>query len=410
MNICCLTKITLSHEAKGGLEVHVKTLSEGLVRLGHRVTIITTAHPVGIEYEAKEGVEIYYCRGTIPGQLSKAWGEASLMLLSELHRRSPFDIVWGEDDGAYYYIRTLRDKLNIPAVTFLQASFLGTLRTQISEIRFNKNLIALFARQFPKQFYRYLTYDLVYAGRADAVIGPSKEIARDAKAEYFLRKDRIFETVNGVDVEHFRPLECNSKTIHKKDFEIEEGTPLIFTAARLVRVKGIHVLIRAFSRILQSIPDVMLLIAGIGQSEEQLKTLTMNLKIDKRVLFLGYIPNDELIYYYNICEVFVYPTFLYEAFGISVAEAMACGRPVVAGRSGGISTSIDHGINGFLYRPDSVEQLSDICIRLLKDPKLREEIGQSARRKAVESLSSNRMIRDTLKVFESAIHKNKDLI
>ncbi|MCK4828402.1 glycosyltransferase family 4 protein, partial [bacterium] len=294
MNICCLTRITLAHEAKGGMEVHVKTMSEGLVRSGHTVTIITTGHPKEVDHEIQEGVELYYCRGTIPSQYSQTWGDASLKLLSELHRKDAFDIVWGEGGGAYYYIRAARHQLKIPAVTFLQGSFIGDLRSQIAEVRSNRNLILLFAKQLPKRIYDYFTRDMIYAGRADAVIGSSRETARDARMEYFIGKNRIYASINGIDVQRFRPLQCKSEEI-PDPFGIETGAPLIFTASRLTREKGIHILIQTLPSILKSIPNAMLLVAGVGPAEDQLKTLTRNLKINSSVCFLGYVPNDALV-------------------------------------------------------------------------------------------------------------------
>jgi glycosyltransferase involved in cell wall biosynthesis len=399
MNICCLTRLTLAHEAKGGMEVHIKTLSEGLVRAGHKIKIITTAHPQGIEFESENGVEKYYCKGTKPSQYTDEWGEASLKLLSELHNLNPFDIVWGEGGGALYYIRRLRKVLKIPVVTILQGSFFADLRSQLSELRSNKNLILLFARQFPKRFYNYLTRDLYFAGRADAVIGSSKECAGDARLEYFLSKDRITASVNGVNVERFRPFESKPKDIMGR-LGLSSDSLVVLTASRLIRGKGIHILIKAMSTVLKVMPNSVLLVAGIGPGEESLKMLAKDLEIDSKVIFLGYVPNKELVEYYNLCDVFVYPTLLYESFGISVAESMACGKTVIAAKSGGIATSIDHGLNGYLYKPHLQEQLEKLMIKILKDPQLRQRIGYASREKAVKYLSSDRMIKDAIGVFE----------
>lgn len=399
MNICCLTRLTLAHDAKGGMEVHIKTLSEGLAREGHKIKIITTAHPQGIRYENQNGVETFYCKGTASGQYTDQWGKASLTLLSKLHKINSFDVVWGEGGGAFYYIRRLRKALKIPVVTILQGSFLADMHSQLTEIRSNKNLILLFAKQFPKRVSNYLSRDLYFAGRADAVIGSSKECAQLAQLEYFLNKQRITASVNGVNVQQFRPLESKPKDLIER-LDISSDTLIALTASRLIRGKGIHILIKAMSTVLKVIPNTVLLIAGIGPGEEGLKTLVKDLGIDSNVIFLGYIPNEELVHYYNICDVFVYPTLLYESFGISVAESMACGKTVVAAKSGGIATSIDHGLNGYLYKPHRQEQLKKIMIKVLNDLPLRQRIGCAAREKAVKYLSSDRMIKDAIDVFK----------
>lgn len=404
MNICCLTRLTLAHEAKGGMEVHIKTLSEGLVHEGHKIRIITTAHPQGIDYENDNGVETYYCKGTKPGQYSDEWGNASLELLTKLHKHDIFDVVWGEGGGAYYYIRRLRKSLKIPVVTILQGSFLADLHSQFTETRSNKNLVLLFAKQLPKRVFRYLSRDLYFAGKADAVIGSSNECARLAKFEYFLDKQKVTASVNGVDVQQFRPLETKPKDIISR-LGISSSALVVFTASRLIRGKGIHILINAMANILEKISNTYLLIAGVGPGEKSLKALADDLGISPKVIFLGYIPNEKLAEYYNICDVFVYPTLLYESFGISVAESMACGKTVIAAKSGGIATSIDHGHNGFLYRPYRKEQLEELMIKVLKDPQVRQRVGYASREKAVKYLSSDRMIKDAIDVFKRVSKK-----
>jgi len=400
MNICCLTRLTLAHDAKGGMEIHIKTLSEGLVREGHEVKIITTAHPQGIGHEINNGVETYYCKGTKPGQYSDGWGKASLTLLLKLHNHNSFDVVWGEGGGAFYYIRRLRKTLKIPVVTILQGSFFADLHSQLTEIKSNKNLILLFAKQFPNRVFNYLTRDLYFAGRADAVIGSSKECARLAQYEYFLNKKKITASVNGIDIRHFRPLESKPKEIIES-LEIPSDALIVLTASRLIRGKGIHILIRAMSSVLNAFPSTFLLVAGVGPAEKSLQRLAVNLGIKSRVIFPGYIPNEKLIKYYNSCDVFVYPTLLYESFGISVAEAMACGKTVIAAKSGGISTSIDHSLNGYLYRAHRQQNLEKLMIKVLNDRQLRRVIGNAARAKAVDCLSSDRMIKDAIGVFKN---------
>lgn len=265
LHICCLSRITLAHAAKGGMEVHIKTLSEGLARSGHKVKIITTAHPHGLAYEKNQSIETFYCKGTACGQYTRDWGRRSLDLLRTLHKADPFDIIWGEGGGGYYYIRSARSVLKIPAVTILQGSFLANMRSQLSEMRSNRNLALLFLRQFPGRAMQYLTRDLIFAGRADAVIGSSPECAQDARREYFLGKDRIYASVNGVDVQRFAPKKSKPSGL-RRQIGIKSNGPIILTASRLIRGKGVHILIQALPAVLEAVPDAVLLVAGLGLS------------------------------------------------------------------------------------------------------------------------------------------------
>jgi len=395
-----LTRLTLAHGAKGGLEVHVKTLSEGLVQHGHHVTVVTTPHPHGVDCEVDHGVRTYYCPSTEPARYSDLWCDESLGLLFKLHEREPFDVVWGEHDGAFYYLRKGKKDLRIPTVTILQQSFLGGLRSQWAEVRNNKNLGLLFVKELPRRVYDYLTKDLVYTRRADAVIAPSEQSARDARREYFLGANRVFASVNGVDVNRFRPLREEGDAARTK-LGLSRSKRMVFTASRLVRGKGIHLLIHAFKTILREVPDAFLVIAGVGPAKQQLLILVEEIGIAEKVVFLDYVSQEELPALYSACDLFVYPTMLYESFGISVAEAMSCACPVVAARSGGISTSIDHEVNGFLYSPHRTEELIRWSIEALVNRELAKRVAKAARRKAELALSSERMIRDALGVFES---------
>jgi glycosyltransferase involved in cell wall biosynthesis len=124
------------------------------------------------------------------------------------------------------------------------------------------------------------------------------------------------------------------------------------------------------------------------------------LGIGDATIFMGQVPNEELPAYYNACTIFINPTLAVESFGITVAEAMACGRPVVASRRGGICTSVDHGETGVLVKPGSVEDLAEASSRLLNDPVEIERMGKAGRKKAVQDLSEARMTDDVLGVFE----------
>lgn len=123
MRICTLARSILSH-AKGGIEDHILTLSQGVVKKGHDVTIITTQHPQGIEYEVINGVEIYYLKGTIPGRHRRAREKLSLKKLLELHQKEKFDIIHCQG----WLINGI-DKLNLPIVLSFHETSIDEIKT-----------------------------------------------------------------------------------------------------------------------------------------------------------------------------------------------------------------------------------------------------------------------------------------
>ena len=136
MHICCLTRITLGHAIKGGMEVHVDTLARGLAERGHRVTIVTSSRTDALKEDKAGGVRTVYLDATRPGRYSHAWGHAASKYLAELHREDPIDVIWGEGAGAFYYLKWYRNPLRLPVVTFLQGTYLGELGTFWARARF----------------------------------------------------------------------------------------------------------------------------------------------------------------------------------------------------------------------------------------------------------------------------------
>lgn len=116
----------------------------------------------------------------------------------------------------------------------------------------------------------------------------------------------------------------------KRDIKKElglEGKRIILNIGRLDPRKRIDVLIKAFSKLYEKHDDVYLLIGGTGEEEQNLKKLAKDLSIDDRVIFLGYIPEDELFDYYASCDVFAFPSWT--TSGITPYEALAVGKKVI---------------------------------------------------------------------------------
>jgi glycosyltransferase involved in cell wall biosynthesis len=132
---------------------------------------------------------------------------------------------------------------------------------------------------------------------------------------------------------------------------------------------------------------------------EEIFKAVENLGIKDRVLFTGYVPDEDLPSLYNLADVFVYPSF-YEGFGMPVVEAMACGTPVIATNVASLPEIAGNAC--ILVNPDSVESLAEGIYSCLTSPSLMESLSQAGLRRSKEFTWEN-SARKTLKVFEEVV-------
>ncbi len=184
---------------------------------------------------------------------------------------------------------------------------------------------------------------------------------------------------NGVDTELFHPPPERNNAIS-----------VILCVARLVKRKGVHVLLQAFAKLHTDGVDARLVIVGTGDEEENLKALADKLKISAQVDFRGVVARDEMPELYRNADIFVLPS---ENEGMSNAalEALASGLPLVLTDVGGAAELIAQGENGLVVPRGEVEKLTVALRKLLSDLTLRCSMGIRSR-KLSEQFSAQRMV------------------
>ncbi|MGH9479164.1 MAG: glycosyltransferase family 4 protein [Terriglobales bacterium] len=166
--------------------------------------------------------------------------------------------------------------------------------------------------------------------------------------------------------------------------------PTILTVARLAqrhRYKGVDTALAAMALLRDRGHAFRYQIAGDGDDRGYLQALARQLDLADRVEFLGRLPDNDLMAAYDRCDIFLLcsreqPTprgLGFEGFGIALLEANARGKPVVGGRSGGITTAVVADVTGLLADPDSAEAVAGALERLLDDPALRARLGAQGR-------------------------------
>src|SRR5437588_1599173 len=176
------------------------------------------------------------------------------------------------------------------------------------------------------------------------------------------------------------------------------------------RYKGYDQVLRAMTIIRKRFPQVRYILGGRGPDQLRIEALIKELDLVNNVSLAGYVPDHELRSHYNLCDVFAMPS-KGEGFGIVFLEAMACGKPVVAGNKDGSLDAVLNGQIGALVDPDSVD---DICLALVQI--LAREYPQkllfnpeALRRKAIEVYGYNQFVSQFQRILQPLIAKSEVL-
>lgn len=238
----------------------------------------------------------------------------------------------------------------------------------------------------------FFTGDRRLARRIDAWLACSHFNAWQLQARYKRFPKVIY---NGVDVDAFRPG-CGDPSLRRR-LGIAKDDVVFAFAGRLVGWKGLAVAVRAMAEPALAAVPARLLIIGGGDELPRLQELAARLSMTQRVTFQPPVPHAELPPYYATANVGVFPSIGDEAFGITIAEAMACGLPVVASHVGGIPEVVGNEEScGVLVAPGDAKELAAQLARLAADALLRQRMGNAAaqriRNRFTWKMSAERML------------------
>ncbi len=196
----------------------------------------------------------------------------------------------------------------------------------------------------------------------------------------------------GCDVHTFRPLKPRSELRNRLLGTARRG-PVILSVGNLVARKGQDMVIRALPQLLARVGDVQYLIVGDGPYRAELERLATELGVREHLTLAGRVPNDQLPDIYALCDVFALPSREQldscdvEGFGIVFLEANAAGKPVVAGRSGGIGDAVVDGKTGLLVEPENPEDIAAAIHKLVANPGMAARIAEEGSARVVREFS-----------------------
>jgi phosphatidylinositol alpha-1,6-mannosyltransferase len=216
---------------------------------------------------------------------------------------------------------------------------------------------------------------------ADFLIAISKNTERILRQDWAMPPHRIRLLYPGVDTQRFLPAARDPALRLRLGWG---NRPVLLTVGRLQKRKGHDQMILALHSVRKAAPDILYAIVGDGEELDSLTELVAQERLQPHVQFLGELNEQELIHSYQQCDLFTLPNRQVgqdiEGFGMVLLEAQACGKPVVAGASGGTAETMRVPDTGRIVPCEVPDELARTVIDLLSDPARLDRMGRAARR------------------------------
>lgn len=234
----------------------------------------------------------------------------------------------------------------------------------------------------------YYRFKKIYTKQIDYIITPSE----------FYRTKLIEDGISGEKIKALH------NSIEMKDYNVktkDEGYALYF--GRLSKEKGILNLINAFKKCKSG----KLYIAGEGPEKEVIEKIIKDNKLEDRVKLLGFLNKEQMTEKTKNCKFVVVPSIWYENCPYSILETLAIGKPVIGADIGGIPELVNDGENGFIYKHDSVNELSKKMSKLFEDKKIVEEFSKKSKELAKELYSRENYYNELISIYNNLLERRK---
>jgi lipopolysaccharide heptosyltransferase II len=354
----------------GGVETGTLDLSRELVKLGHKVIVVSGGGRM-VKDLVNAGVK----------HIKLPVYRKSLFTVIEMIKKLEYIIKEEE-------VHIVHARSRVPAII----AFFASRHTGVSFITTAHGYYS------PHLFSRVM-------GWGRFVIVASSIIGRHMIEDFGVPRDRIRFIPRGVDLEKFR---FNPMDPSRQKTEYRIGV-----VGRITPIKGHAFFLQAIAKVVRIFPKVKILIVGDAPEDspeykENLIKLVRQLNIEEFVEFLD--SRHDIPGLMSELDLLVLPSVGQEAFGRVIIEAGASGVPVIATRIGGAIDIVENEKTGLLVEPNNIMEMVNAIVRLLKDRDLAKYFSIEARKKVENEYGLSRMVEDTIKVYEEACKKKRILV
>ena len=361
----------------GGPALHVTYLARGLAERGYATTLVAGDVGRGEESMAfvaeNAGVEVLPLHG-LSRELSPVRDAIAAWRLAGIIRRVRPDVVHTHTAKA-------------GAVGRAAAVLAGPRRPVVVHTFHGHVLRGYFGRVGTLVFRAIET---ILARATDRLIAVSPEV-RDELVALRVAPERKFSVVRlGIELEPRVAFDGDAAEVRRRH-GIGQDTFVVGWFGRMTAVKRTDDLLTTLAGLRVRGVEALLLLVGDGDDRERLEQRAHDLGLAKSCLFLGY--QEDVAQWYAVCDAVVL-TSVSEGTPVTIIEALAAGRPVVATKVGGVPDVVDEGETGFLVRPGDTHALAERLEILARDPERRTAMGETGRERVLRRYAVERLVDD----------------
>lgn len=375
----------------GGLGRHVAEIVPSLIiEEGIELRLVTPRSSGGKRQEESAGLTVYRVDPPdlpVPSFYTRAW-QTNIKLEEvggRLCEEKGIDLIHNHDWLTAFSAAALKRNFKIPLLSTIHATEQG--RAQGHLVTDQQSAI--------HSVEWWLTYE------SWRVICCSQFMASEVSRFFNTPGDKIDVIPNGVRADRYERWDGVDLSRFRSMYALPEEQ-IVFYVGRIVQEKGLHVLIEAVPHVLAENPAAKFVIAGTGALLDSLRSRAWELGVGDKVLFTGFIPDDDRDRLYKVASCAVFPS-LYEPFGIVALEAMAAKTPVVVSLVGGLQEVVKHAETGITVYPDNVESLAWGINQTLARPGWAAQRAQNAYKAVLEEYNWQRIAQQTIKVYERIV-------
>ena len=381
----------------GGISRHLYDLAQALVAQGIEVHVVTCEHPGAATEAFEDGVYVYRVGPSGSGDnfihwvhlLNDAMYNRASPLIDSINEKSARSggppepiIIHAHDWLAHFAATRLKHTFKIPMVATIHATEFGR----------NSGING------PTQTYiNSIEWELQF--EAWRVIVCTDFMRRECEHALRTPWEKMDVIFNGVDADKFQLPDFTDD--ERTEFRAKYAAPnekIIFFVGRMVREKGVQVLIEALPYIRFAYHDAKLLIVGGGQKQHLINQAVW-LGMEPHIYFAGFVPDEDLLKIYQIIDVACFPS-LYEPFGIVALEAMAAHVPVVVSDAGGLPEVVENRITGLTTFAGNAGSLTDGILEVLRHEDFAKQLASRAFERVETTFNWSLIAGQTIAVYQ----------